>query len=391
MSKLRYAILPNVVVPLAGASTDIYLPSLPYMAQAFSVDPNFVQLTITSFVLAMAIGQYIAGPVSDALGRRNLIIASLVLQVVAIVGILSTAHMGVVIAIRAVQGMACAFMIVPGRAILNDCFTGIELKKKYNYLTMSFALSPIIAPFIGGYCQHWFGWQASFIFILLYSIILLGVMLLFTEETLQTRRKFSPSHIIRNYKVIMSRPTFLYPTIFLGVVFGYTSLNNVLGPFIFHNLLSLNAVQYGYVALTIGGAWFTGNSLNRILFHHHYLKKVVASLIIQTVMIALMLVLAYFERLNVATFLIPLCVVVACAAMIFSVFVGECLSQFPQLAGSANAFLFATGWLAFGIFTLIATFIPEDRFMPMLVAFLSVNALSYFMLSLPSVRRVDKV
>ena len=149
MQKTRYAILANLLVPLAGMSTDIYLPSLPHMARAFSIDNSLVQLTITSFVTAMGFAQYLAGPVSDAIGRKSMIIISLVIQFISVITIIHVPSMPLIIAMRAVQGIACAFMIVPARALLNDNFEGNELKKKFNYLTISFALAPIIAPFIG--------------------------------------------------------------------------------------------------------------------------------------------------------------------------------------------------------------------------------------------------
>src|SRR5688572_1044823 len=138
MKKTRYAILANLLVPLAGMSTDIYLPSFPHMARAFSVDGSLVQLTMTTFVIAMGLGQYLAGPVSDAIGRKSLITTALVIQFVTVITIINVPFISLIIAMRSLQGIACAFMIVPARALLNDNFEGNELKKKFNYLTISF-------------------------------------------------------------------------------------------------------------------------------------------------------------------------------------------------------------------------------------------------------------
>lgn len=379
MNKSGYAILANLLVPLAGMSTDIYLPSLPHMAQAFSTDDSYVQLTMTSFVIAMGLGQYLAGPVSDALGRKRLIITALVIQLITVLTILYVPFVSLIIATRALQGIACAFMIVPARALLNDNFDGNELKKKFNYLTISFALAPIVAPFIGGYCEYYFGWRASFGFLLVYITILLFLML-FTNETIKAKRQFSVSHLFHNYAVIISNKSFMYRTIFLSVLFGYTALSSILGPFIFQNALGLSAVEYGYVALSLGLAWFMGNLTNRVLFTMDQKVKLITSLAAQSITIIILIVFSYYGAITVASFLIPLFIIIFCAAILFAMLVSESMLQFPDLAASSNAFLFATTWVAFGAYTFYATSLPVNSVMPMALSYLVVNCMSFLLI-----------
>lgn len=374
MLKTRYAIIANLLVPLAGMSTDIYLPSLPHMTQAFAVSPALVQLTMTFFVTAMGLGQYLAGPVSDAIGRKGLILASLIIQFITIFFIINAPSINVMIAMRAIQGLACAFMLVPARALLNDNFEGDELKKRFNSLTISFALAPIIAPFIGGYCEHYFGWQASFYFLLFYVVALL-ILVCFTKETIKVKRRFSLLHLIYNYSIIMRNKLYMYRTLFLSLLFGYTALSSILGPFIFQDSLGLKPVEYGYVALSFGLAWFLGNVTNRILFNVNQTIKVMTSLITQMIMIMILIIFSYFKLITVISFLIPLFIIIFCAAVIFPIFVSECLSQFPDLAASSNAFLFATTWIAFGVYTFYATKLSYQTVMPLALTYLFVNCL----------------
>ncbi len=133
----------------------------------------------------------LVGPISDALGRKKLILASLIIQILAIVGILLSPNIYWIIIIGFFKVWEPLFMIAPARAILNDCFSGDELKKKFNYLTISFALAPIIAPFIGGICQEYFGWQASFYVILVYAVSLLILIHLTYEETIPAKKRFN--------------------------------------------------------------------------------------------------------------------------------------------------------------------------------------------------------
>jgi len=380
MQKTRYVILANLLVPLAGMSIDIYLPSLPHMAGSLSVDNALVQFTMTAFVIAMGFGQYLAGPVSDALGRKSLIVTALLIQFISVLIIIHIPYISLLIAMRGIQGLACAFMIVPARALLNDNYEGVELKKKFNYLTISFALAPIIAPFIGGYCEHYFGWQASFYFLLIYIIILLIAMLSFTTETIKVKRQFSVKHLIHNYAIIMSNKLYMYRTLFLSILFGYTALSTILGPFIFQTTLGLTAVQYGYVALSIGLAWFLGNLTNRFLFEVEHHIKIIISLLVQTMMIIILMIFSYFEVITVTSFLIPLFFIVLCAAVMFSIFVSECLSEFPDLAASSNAFLFATTWVAFGVYTSYATMLPVNTIMPIALTYLFINGICYMLI-----------
>ncbi|MDI9818755.1 MULTISPECIES: Bcr/CflA family efflux MFS transporter [unclassified Legionella] len=379
MSKRYYAILPNLIVPLGGLGTDIYLPSLPSMVNEFGVSDSQMQLTITSYVLAMGLVQYLAGPVSDALGRKRLIISSLIMQFVAVVAILFAGSVNLIIIARFFQGLACAFMIVPARAILNDCFEGDELKKKFNYLTISFALAPIIAPFIGGYCQHYFGWQASFYFILIYIVFLLSLLVLFTKETIEHTKAFSLKQISQNYSLILHNKGFMYITLLLSVMFGYTSLFTVLGPFIFQNKFGFSPVAYGYIALSIGIAWFMGNVTNRLFFEIATHKKMMFALGLQTAMSTVLLIIASTSAISAVTTFIPVFFMVYAAAIIFPIFVGESLVYFPDMAASSNAFLFASTWIAFSLYTLIATQISVDNLIPLALAYLLVNCMGYWL------------
>lgn len=86
--KTFFGVLVCLIIPLSGMSTDIYLPSLPAIAQHFQTGKSLSQVTVTSFVLALALSQLIAGPVSDAMGRKILILTALFVQFLAIVAII---------------------------------------------------------------------------------------------------------------------------------------------------------------------------------------------------------------------------------------------------------------------------------------------------------------
>jgi Bcr/CflA subfamily drug resistance transporter len=373
MSKRFYAVLPNFIGPLAGMSTDIYLPSLPHLAKQFHATNAHVQLTITAYVLAMGIAQFIAGPLSDSYGRKKMIIGALIVQLLSVVMIILSTSISVFIMARFIQGLACGFMIVPGRAILNDCFEGQELKKKFNTLTISFALAPIIAPFIGGYCQEYMGWQASFYFILIYTVILFFVCLSRLDETIKHKTLFSWHKVRHNYWTLITTRQYCLSVILLSVMFGYSSLLSVLGPFIFQSHFHLSAVLYGYVALSFGFAWFLGNISNHLLFDVSLKVKARFSLFTQLLMIGFLFVIVSSHNPGMWFILIPCLMIIFCAALIFPIFVGESLSMVPTLAASSNALLFSSTWLAFSVYSVLATQLSASNLLPMVIVFLLVN------------------
>lgn len=366
-----YALLVFIMIPLAGMSTDIYLPSLPAIATNFGVSKLTVQMTVTSYVFAVGISQLIAGPISDAIGRRKLLIGSLLLQIFSVASILMTHNIYVIIMLRFTQGLGAAFMGVPARAILNDIYEGEELKKKFNYCTISFALGPIIAPFIGGYLQHYFGWHSNFIFILVYAVLILALIALIIKETIPQKLKFSIHHLYQNYQTILSNKTFLIMIIFIGCLWGYGGMFNVAGPFLVQKAMGFTPVTYGYVALTTGFAWFLGNLTNRFLFKvSREVKTKVALMVIALISVA-MLVFAILGNFNLFTLVIPTVFIMFFAAILFPLYIGECLVMFPKLAGSANACLFGATWLIYSFFTVIGSTLKSHSLTPISICYVA--------------------
>lgn len=374
--KTIYAILPNVIVPLAGMSTDIYLPSMPSMVEVFHVTKSHVQLSLSTYVFGMAIAQLLAGPLSDSVGRKKMILFALLAQMLAVIGIVSTPSMNILIFIRLLQGLGAGFMIVPARAILNDCFQGIDLKKKFNYLTISFALAPVIAPFIGGYCEQLFGYQASFIFIFIYALILLLIVSLSMDETLNTKHPFSFVSMINRYKTILGHKNYLMGTLFVSLLFGYATVFSALGPFIYQNKLNFSPVEYGYIALLIGLAWFSGNLSNRFMLGIPENRKITSCLWIKFVALITFLVSAYMGFYNSILTTALVFLVVYLTGIIFPNIVSHCLTLFPDMSASANACFFSFLWIAFTFYTLCATQISIHTLLPLSLLYLLIHFLS---------------
>lgn len=374
-----YSLLSNLLIPLGGLSTDIYLPSLPAMSTHFAVSRPMIQLTITFYVLAMGLGQLVVGPISDALGRRRLILGALTAQVVAIIGILLTNAISMIFFLRFIQGLAMAFMMVPARAIINDVFTGVELRKQFAYITISFAIGPIIAPYLGGYLQYYCGWQANFYGLLLYSVLVF-VMVVFTlPETIAELKPFQTRKVITTYHHILQHREFVSTSVFAGMVMVYSTLFSIIGPFIIQTMLNHTSIVYGRMALLIGLAWLLGNMLNRLLINIDYELKIQLGLLSTLITIVVMLVLSLDGQITLIRFIAPTFIMVLLSGFLFGITVSEGLSMFAKVAASANACLFSIVWLIFFIITVFATFLHTYTLVPIAMTFLLANVVSGLM------------
>lgn len=367
--KSYFALLVFIMLPLGGMSTDIYLPSLPALSHYFGVSKGLVQTTVTSYILALGLSQLVAGPLSDAYGRKKMILAAITLQLLAVLAILFVPNVYGMIFFRFFQGMGAAFMMVPARAVISDLFEGAELKRQFNYCTISFALGPLVAPFLGGYLQQFFGWQANFIFIFIYGLLLASYILFVFKETLRIQRPFAVNHLWKNYTTILSNRAFLTGTIFASLVWGYGALFNLTGPFLIQITLHYNAITYGHIALLMGLAYLLGTIFNQVLFNYNHRKKTLIAICFILVAVVSMFSLIGLGFFNLMTLTIPTFMMIMSGGFIFPIYVSESIVIFPQLAASANACFFSFIWVIYSIFTIIAVFLKAHSLFPLSLAY----------------------
>lgn len=144
---------------------DLYLPGLPQMASDLHTNASVVQLSLTSCLLGLAIGQIVIGPFSDVLGRRLPLIVSLSVFAAASFLCAMTSSVWVLIAMRFIQGAAGAGGIVISRAIARDLYSGTELTKFFSLLMLVNGIAPIISPVAGGQLMKWTTWNGVFFII----------------------------------------------------------------------------------------------------------------------------------------------------------------------------------------------------------------------------------
>jgi DHA1 family bicyclomycin/chloramphenicol resistance-like MFS transporter len=172
-------------------SLDMYLPALPGLADEFGSSASYAQLSLTACMIGLALGQLLAGPLSDVRGRRIPLIAGLVLYTLASILCLVSPTMGSFIVLRFVQGVAGAAGIVISRAVVRDMYEGPELTRFFSLLMLINGVAPIAAPIIGGQVLAYASWRAVFILLSLIGVLALLAVIFGLGETLPVHRRSS--------------------------------------------------------------------------------------------------------------------------------------------------------------------------------------------------------
>ena len=175
MSHLRIAIPLAATAAVAPFALDTYLPSFPLMAETFGVTAHEVSLSVSVYILMLAVGQLVGGPMADRVGRSRVMLAGLVLFVLSSLAITQVQQLGVLNALRAVQAFGGGFLMVCVPAMVRDRVHGSEAAKMFSLIGLMMVAAPAIAPSIGAFLLRW-GWPAIFYFLAAYGLLVIIVL-----------------------------------------------------------------------------------------------------------------------------------------------------------------------------------------------------------------------
>ena len=163
MERSRYLtllILLGMLTALTALSIDPTLPAMPDVAHEFGVENAVAQLSLISFMLGIAAGQLVVGPLADRFGRRPVILFAIIVYVAAAAGGAMAADIQWLVGFRLIQGLAaCAGQILP-RTVIRDKFESVDAAKLLSYVMMILGIAPIIGPIFGAHLAAAMSWRA---------------------------------------------------------------------------------------------------------------------------------------------------------------------------------------------------------------------------------------
>ena len=251
-SRLWLTIFLGVMTAIAPLSTDMYLPALPEVQADFGVSTSLVQLTLTMTTLGMALGQILAGPLSDLVGRRRPLFVGMLVFIGATLGCVLAEDIYLFLFFRFCAGFAGASGIVIARAIARDVCEGAELTRFFAVLMMVNGFAPIIAPVIGGQILLFASWRATFVLLTLVGVFLAGAALIYQETLPQEARSANMTDSLKIFPMLLRDRYFLGHCLLQCFVFGafFSYLSG--SSFVFQNVYAVSPQVYSMIFAVIG-------------------------------------------------------------------------------------------------------------------------------------------
>ena len=195
---------------LAPFAIDAYLPAFPAIGREFNAAPLAVQQTLSAYLVSYAFMMLWHGALSDALGRRPIVLGGLVIYAFATLGCAVSGNIESLWLFRILQGVSAGTGLAVGRAIVRDRFHGPEAQRLMSQMTLVFGIAPAVAPVLGGAMLNFFGWRAIFWMLLLLVACLFGWAAASLPETLPrpARQPLHPRVLWHNYRTVLLRVDF---------------------------------------------------------------------------------------------------------------------------------------------------------------------------------------
>jgi DHA1 family bicyclomycin/chloramphenicol resistance-like MFS transporter len=255
----------GALASLGPFSIDTYLPSFNDIGASLLATPLEVQQTLTAYLLPYALMTLWHGVLSDALGRRRVILVSVALFALASAGCMFATRIEHLWLMRALQGITAGAGMVVARAIVRDLYDGAPAQRLIAHITMVFALAPAIAPVLGGWLQSWFGWRSVFAFLVLLGFALWLACWFLLPETLprDQRHSLRARYLARAYWKVLTSSAFLLTCGALALNFAAFFIYVLSAPVFLMRHLGVSATGFLWLfgpamsGLMIG-AWLSG-------------------------------------------------------------------------------------------------------------------------------------
>lgn len=267
ISSNSLALILAALAMLGPFAVDGYLPAFPAIQQALQTSELAVQQTLTAYMSAFAVMILWHGALSDAFGRRRIILISLIIFSAASLACAFVNSIEYLLLFRALQGISAGAGVVIGRAIIRDLYQAADAERMLALVTMIFSVSPAIAPIVGGWVVTLSSWHTIFILLCLFTLGLLWICWRHLPETLPAdrRQSFNPASLWNNYRNIFSSAVFQLKAGAIAFNFSGLFLYVASAPVIVTRHLALSANQFAWLFVpAVFGIFLGALAANRL-------------------------------------------------------------------------------------------------------------------------------
>lgn len=370
-----------LIACLAGISSDIYIPSLPAIAESLNTTIDEAQWTLAIFMLGLAVSQLFYGPISDGIGRRNPLIIGLLTMTLGSFVCYNAQTIHTLILGRFIQGLGAGAGASLWRTIFRDSFEAAELAKYGGYLSIIAPLIVPAAPTLGGYLQTYFGWRSNFLFLIFYTLITtLIVFFLFKETSIHHHRdRLSKKFFVYALKQLISSRLFMGYTMCTFLSYGAFFAWFTAGPVLLIKVVGITPVEFGWITFIVGGSsMILAGLINGkmvVKFGMHFMLRLGWSLMF--IAGALMMLLNFIFGISTVVIVAPMILFYFGSTFIWPNIFAGAFAPFGKIAGYASSLYSFMQMGGGAVISSLVSYLPDNDQIPLASIFMACSGLAW--------------
>jgi len=323
-------------------SIDMYLPALPAISRDLLASESLIQLTLTACLVGLALGQLLAGPLSDTLGRRRPLLIGVAAYVLASLLCALAPSAIILVLLRLVQGLAGAAGIVIARAIVRDMYSGVPAARYFSRLILVMGVAPILAPVLGGQVLRFSSWHGIFVILALVTGLLFLASLVWLPETLPLERRRPGGFLstLRTFRTLGADGKFIGYAVSAGLAFGAMFAYISGSPFVLQGIYHVSPQAFSFIFGLNALGYVVASQVNGSLVSRIApIRLLTAGLIVTAISGLALLAVILIGDLGLAAVVPPLFFLVSSIGFVVPNATALALSRHAEAAGSGSALL----------------------------------------------------
>ncbi|WP_275561336.1 multidrug effflux MFS transporter [Streptomyces sp. 5-6(2022)] len=389
-SKITPALLTMLAVlaSVAPFGIDMYLSAFPRMAVDLHTSATTIELTLTTFLLGLAAGQLVFGPLSDRYGRRGPLLAGAAVFVTASVLAALAPTITVLVTARLLQGASASAGMVIGRAVIADLETGRSAARAFSLMMIVSGVAPVVAPLLGSVLAGAIGWRGVLLVLAALAVAMLAGSAVIVRESLPPERRGTAQR--GGFRLLGRRA---YGSATGTLVFSFAVLMAYISasPFLYQTVIGVGAVPYGLLFALNALGLVASSALSSRLLHRVEPRRIVTIGVTWLLIASLALLALALTPLGPVWLTVPLFFAVASLGFILGPAMALALDAVPDAAGTGSAVVGAAQFGLAALITPVISIAGPHTAVPMAIAIgaLAVLAAASYALFPPSALAVQ--
>ncbi|SFH20777.1 multidrug effflux MFS transporter [Pontibacter chinhatensis] len=345
MTRKQYFVIILILGSLATISPfsiDMYLPGFPAIASDLKTTIAQVQLSLTAYLVGISVGQLLYGPLLDRYGRKKPLYVGLFIYILTSLACAYTESINSFVLMRFLQAIGGCVGMVAAQALVRDIFPVNKTAQAFSLLTLVIAVSPMVAPTVGGYVTAAFGWHSVFVILaVITALIMLGVYFFLPEgRPADPSISLKPKPVLKSFISVLKQEQFLLYTLAGGIATAAPFAYIAGSADVFMNIYKVSEQEYGWIFAFLAFAMIGSTQLNHFILNRFKSEQVINfTLFYQTAVGILLVVGTYYGWFSIISLIVLLFVFLTGQGLLNPNATALSLAPFSKNTGSAAALL----------------------------------------------------